>query len=139
MIQKILQRIKGLAQAARRDIFIIAVIAMVALASFGLGRLSVFYGKRDEFSIVTPSQVEDEPGLVKGVSSGAGEKEGVISKPPLPAPGGAYVASKSGTKYHFPWCSGAQRILNKNRIWFQTRADAEAAGFEPAANCKGLE
>jgi methylphosphotriester-DNA--protein-cysteine methyltransferase len=49
-----------------------------------------------------------------------------------------YVASKNGTKYHLPWCSGAQRIKDENKVWFKTKEDAEKAGFMPASNCKGI-
>lgn len=52
--------------------------------------------------------------------------------------GGEVVASKSGTKYYFPWCGTAKRIKEENKVWFASRAEAEAAGYEPAANCKGL-
>jgi hypothetical protein len=55
----------------------------------------------------------------------------------LPA-GGQYVASKSGTKYYLPWCGTVARIKDENKVWFQTKAEAEAAGYGPAANCKGL-
>jgi hypothetical protein len=51
---------------------------------------------------------------------------------------GSYVASKSGEKYHLPWCSGAQHIKEENKVWFKTKAEAEAAGYTPAANCKGI-
>jgi len=52
--------------------------------------------------------------------------------------GGKYVASKNGSKYHFPWCSGATRMKEENKIWFETKEAAEKAGYGPAANCKGL-
>jgi hypothetical protein len=51
---------------------------------------------------------------------------------------GAYVASQGGTTYHLPWCSGAKRIKPENTRWFQTKAEAEAAGLRPAKNCKGI-
>ena len=51
---------------------------------------------------------------------------------------GNYVASKSGTKYHYPWCPGAQSIKEENKIWFFTKEEAEKAGYQPASNCKGL-
>ncbi|TSC62722.1 MAG: hypothetical protein G01um101448_259 [Parcubacteria group bacterium Gr01-1014_48] len=52
--------------------------------------------------------------------------------------GGQYVASKKGTKYHFPWCGGAARISEENKIWFNSKEEAEKAGYTPAGNCKGL-
>jgi hypothetical protein len=51
---------------------------------------------------------------------------------------GVYVASKKGTKYHLPTCSGAKTMSEENKIWFTTKEEAEAAGYMPAANCKGL-
>lgn len=49
-----------------------------------------------------------------------------------------YVASKNGTKYHLPTCSGAKRIKEENKIWFDSKTEAEQAGYEPAKNCKGI-
>ena len=51
---------------------------------------------------------------------------------------GAYVASKNSTKYHLPWCGSAKRIADKNKIWFASKAEAEATGRTPAANCPGI-
>jgi methylphosphotriester-DNA--protein-cysteine methyltransferase len=51
---------------------------------------------------------------------------------------GSFVASKSGKAYHLPWCSGAKRIKEENKIWFQTKEEAEKAGYHPAGNCEGL-
>jgi methylphosphotriester-DNA--protein-cysteine methyltransferase len=55
------------------------------------------------------------------------------------ASGGRIVASKTGAKYHLPWCSGAQTMKEENKIWFDSPEEARAAGYTPAANCKGLE
>lgn len=56
----------------------------------------------------------------------------------LPATSGTYMASKTGSKYYLPSCGSAKRIKEENRVWFATKQEAEAAGYEPAANCKGL-
>lgn len=48
-------------------------------------------------------------------------------------------ASKNGTRYYFPWCAGAARLSEKTKITFKTAHEAQKAGYEPAANCKGLE
>ena len=52
---------------------------------------------------------------------------------------GVVVAAKNGTKYHYPWCSGATRMKEENKIYFESVEKAREAGYEPAANCKGLE
>ena len=49
------------------------------------------------------------------------------------------VASKNGTKYHYPWCAGAKQIAEKNKITFASTEEARAKGYTPAANCKGLK
>ena len=49
-----------------------------------------------------------------------------------------HVASKNGTKYYPPDCAGADRISDANKVWFISGAAAMKAGYEPAANCKGL-
>ncbi|MFH1608762.1 MAG: hypothetical protein ABH951_01935, partial [Patescibacteria group bacterium] len=51
---------------------------------------------------------------------------------------GLLVGSKNGTKYHYPWCSGALRIKEENKVWFNSMEEARQAGYTPAANCKGL-
>jgi hypothetical protein len=51
---------------------------------------------------------------------------------------GAFVASKTGKAYYLPTCAASSRILEKNRVWFETREAAEKAGYTPAKNCPGL-
>ncbi len=67
------------------------------------------------------------------------------ASPTIPAPKASgeatahtYVGSKNGTKYHLPTCSGAKNIKEENRIWFGSREEAEAKGYQPASNCKGI-
>ena len=102
------------------DVVIIVIIFLVSLASFGLGRLSVTYSQN---TTVTEATSLEPLGEVLG--------EDQVVK-------GGYVASKKGTKYHFPWCSGAQTMSEENKIYFDTKEEAEAAGYTPAANCEGL-
>lgn len=123
MIQDIRAKIKEFLRLLRADLFIIVVIALVSLASFGLGRLSVLYGDegRDRLEIVYPD----------------GQEATVFEAAALKSPEtGAYVASISGSKYHRPDCPGAQTIKEENKLYFATKAEAEAAGYTPAANCK---
>lgn len=52
-----------------------------------------------------------------------------------PATSGKYVASKESDKYHYPWCRWAEQIKPENRIYFQTKEEAEAAGYKPCGVC----
>lgn len=48
---------------------------------------------------------------------------------------GAVAASKNGTKYYFPWCTGILRISDANKVWFTSAASARTAGYTLGANC----
>ena len=93
-----------------------AVVVLVGLTAFGLGRLSA---------------------LQEG-------KEGLrIHQVDLPAAAAAFeerrfVASKNGSRYYLPDCSGAKQIKEENKIWFGSPEEAVATGYTPAANCLGL-
>lgn len=127
-IKDILEKCKGAARLVEReDIFTALIIILVALSSFGLGRLSGTAAGR------APVRIETGGGL----SSATGESLSEAGSEMSPMQGG-FVASKNGTAYHFPWCSGALRIKEENKIWFETREAAAAAGYRPAKNCDGL-
>lgn len=120
-IKDILQKIKP--YDVREDIFIVLTIILIGLAGFGLGKLSVLEKGRELVAIkpVTPAITESS--------------SPVVGKDPQ----GLVLASKNGTKYYFSWCSGASRITEANKIWFNSYAEAQKAGFTPAANCSGLK
>lgn len=48
------------------------------------------------------------------------------------------LASKSGTKFYFIWCSGSNRIKEENRVFFQSIDEAIKKGYQPAKNCPGM-
>lgn len=123
-IQNWYQKIKKHPKRVVDDLFLILIIFLVGLAAFGLGRLSISEGGRGSVQIIYPEGYETV------AETPQGEVEGVST--------GAFVASISGTKYHLPHCSGARNIKEENKIWFDSREDAERAGYEPAANCPGL-
>lgn len=130
MLAKIKKLINPAADAPRRngagflnDIIIAIVIVLVALISFGLGRLSKIKEGRAPLTIENAQNnaIAQTPSLSDTTTKGA------------------VVASKNGTKYHYPWCSGAQSIKEENKIWFNSTEEARKAGYQPASNCKGLE
>lgn len=114
-----------------KELFVIALIALVGLCGFGLGRLSALEGERKkELKVLQLSHVIEGDGGEVG-ESGEERKTGAISP-------GMYVGSSNGTTYHLPWCSGAQRIKEDNKTWFASKEEALAKGYKPAANCKGI-
>ncbi len=49
---------------------------------------------------------------------------------------GALVASRNGSVYHRADCASAAHILEANRVYFGTAAEAEAAGYRPCEKCR---
>ncbi len=142
-ISAFVKKIKGLVtlrptlRPLSDDLFLGLIIVLVALGSFGLGRLSKIEGSK------TPIQIENAPDITEETFvSGATAKSNStqVATPPMltEIKSEQLVGSKNGTKYHYAWCSGAQRIAEANRIYFTSKTDAEARGYTPAANCKGL-
>lgn len=119
-------KIKGyLDSGAGKDLLLIGLIILVGSAGFGLGRLS---------------GADTTPGGIRiGQVAAVVASDGAVPDVEPMAAGGRLVGSRNSDKYHFPWCSGAQRISPENLIWFEGAAEARAAGYSPAGNCKGLE
>ncbi len=109
-------QIKGHNVLESNDLLTVAIVLCVGFSAFGLGRLSNIETQRPAVQQFTAS---------------------VYSGEPLQA-GGKIVASRNGTKYHFPWCAGAQAMNEENKVWFDSEEAARTAGYTPASNCRGL-
>ncbi|MFM2357712.1 MAG: hypothetical protein RJA61_449 [Candidatus Parcubacteria bacterium] len=145
-IKESFNKIKGSIQAIPQDIkynfFITFLIILVGTASFGLGRLSVSdIQKNTDIKVFLPEGLEANvlQGFEQKDIQNSSEKQGIPENVYVPDQGGEVVASKSGSKYHFPWCTGAKQISEKNLISFPSVEEARSAGYTPAANCKGLK
>jgi len=116
------------------DLVMVLSVILVGLIGFGMGRLSVVSQKK------TPVFVKNQTAntlFAEAGASGAGNSEMVAEAGTIPGDK-LFVASKSGTRYYYPWCSGVSRIKEENKVWFATQEEAEGAGYSAAANCKGL-
>jgi len=116
-IQESWQKIKNALEDGVGEWGVIAIVVLVGFSSFGLGRLSALEGAKPAVSI-------------REAQTGAAARA-------LPL-GGLVVASRKGSAYHYPWCSGAESIAEQNKIWFKSEEAARKAGYTPAKNCKGL-
>ena len=113
-MENIPEQVQKLKRVVDSDFLILLVLILSASLSFSLGYLAGRDGKDEEVRITNGIEVLEE----------VGEQN--------------FVASVSGSKYHLPWCSGAQRIKEENKLWFSTKENAELAGYEPASNCPGI-
>jgi hypothetical protein len=113
------------------------VLVLVAVCSFGFGRLSVTDNRFSTNQLgpqVGLVSVANPPSIVASSSTTATTTPSLS----VAGPDSPYVGSKSGTKYHLITCPGAKQIKAENKIFFATVRDAAAAGYTPAANCPGL-
>ncbi|PIT96722.1 hypothetical protein COT82_01585 [Candidatus Campbellbacteria bacterium CG10_big_fil_rev_8_21_14_0_10_35_52] len=121
----------------RSDIFTATTIILIGFAGFGLGRISIIEKNKEAVKIEFPEYLSATVLNSQNSDKSNTSLSSVASAPPTGE--GLLVASKNGSKYHFPWCSGGKSISEKNKIWFDSAEDARKAGYTPAANCKGLK
>lgn len=148
--------------------FVAVCLVLVAITAFVLGRLSKIEGMREPVRVYGAAGDNSPPTpllLPDSAKAPPGEQErGAEFGNNLPSPlyikegtetdknntsgevmgastnsSELVVASKNGTKYHYPWCAGAKQIADKNKITFNSFAEARASGYTPASNCKGLK
>ncbi len=100
----------------------IGIILLGTSLVVGLSRLSWLYSKRE------PIRIEVVASLAEALPAPDSENSKT----------GSYVASKAGKRYYLLSCSGAQTIKESNKIFFKTKAEAEARGYTPAATCKEI-
>jgi hypothetical protein len=111
-----------------KEYILIITIVLLGVLSFGLGRLSATDSK--PYPVTLCEDVNKPQETVPNEAS--------VVTAFTPQETGQYVGSKNGTVYHLPWCSGAKRISEANKVWFTSKEEAEKAGYRPAANCKGI-
>jgi len=114
----------------KSELYTIALIILIGFAGFGLGRLSLIEDNREQVRIEFPEYLSAR--VLNAQKTLDGSNTATTAQ-------GLLVASKNGSKYHYPWCGGGKRISEKNKIWFDSVEDARKAGYTPAGNCKGLE
>jgi len=134
-IPRIWQNGKNLLGRVPEGVLTLIIVVLASGASFGLGILAGQDMREGDVIIkereLTETLPKASPEAVKAATVQ------IPSEPAIPA-GGQYVASRNGSKYHLPWCAGAKAMNEANKIWFATKEAAEAAGYTPASNCKGL-
>lgn len=131
MLANTIAKVKQWLQENNKDLLVAGIIFLVGLASFGLGRLSVLVSRKEPIMIEQPEGQEVNASAEPQKTAEKDLAGVVLSR-------GKYVASRNGKVYHLPWCAGAQRIKEENKIWFQTKEEAESRGYNPAGNCEGL-
>ncbi len=128
-----LERIGDWTRRNQADIAIVVGFVLVALIAFGAGRLTAPEIIRNPIVIDelnASSSINIFGSVSQPVGTSAGER---VSGNMATNAKGLFVASRGGTKYHWPWCSYGERIKLENQIWFNSEKEAQAAGYSPCA------
>ena len=118
-----------------QKLFLSLVIILIALLSFGIGRLSVV-GNREPIRIEYDPEISNSQFPIFNQASISSALDQIENSKLKIENSTSVVASKNGARYHYSHCSGAKQIKEENKIIFATVAAAEAAGYSLAANCK---
>ena len=140
------EKIKGILQKDEdipKDLFLTIVILLCTISGFLAGKSyqqeSAYHS--DNIVVTDGGMTMPDPKVTTrtNTASVAHSAATNISQTHTTSEGYAYVASKNGSVYYAPNCTGAKRIKDENKIWFSTIQEAKDLGYRPAANCKGLE
>ena len=111
-----------------RDIFLGGCMLLVAVLGYNVGQIRALSKSPVSFS-QNAVVYQTEPSAEKITAKAA--KVQTVPKDPR-----VVVSKNSKSKvYHHTWCSGAKRIKEENKIWFDTSTAAEAADYSLAGNC----
>jgi hypothetical protein len=109
-------------------------MVLTAGIGYNIGRISALHT-----SPASDAQSANLSGVAPKNATPAKTKPPIkITQPSVKPSDPRVVATKASKSklYHHPWCSGAQRIKETNKLWFPTEADAISAGYTLAANCQ---
>ena len=138
---EILSKIRNLVDTWREELFLAVVILLVALVSFGLGRLSALEsGSGGELEVVSaPVTNEELAELIEKVRLAGEDKDKGEAASKVGESGPVEIVGNKNSKiFHRSDCSGARSMAEANKIYFASIEAAVAAGYRPAANCPGL-
>lgn len=131
-------------------IFLVICIILISFTSYNLGRIHAL--QKTHLQITesgvesTTESLQEQPKTKASTFSAT--KKPQISNRPQPATSNkkpvakvldtrVVVSKKSKShKYHYTWCSGAKRIKEENKIWFNSAQEAESGGYTLAGNCR---
>ncbi len=134
-IANIGDKIKGMEESTVERVFVITLIILVGIGSFGLGRLSATSSKKSAIRIENgsiPTDVSQKAGSAGVSATVSPEVKGATTAGERTS--ASVFASKNGSLYYTSSCQSGSRVSEKNKIWFDSPADAEKFGLKPG--CK---
>jgi hypothetical protein len=117
-----------------KDILVVIIVILVGLGSFELGRLSK-QNTSSGIKIEYPAEVTSQSANVIS-AIGSAPKMAPSIKELTSGTGKKFFASNRGTKYYSLGCSAGKSLKQENRVYFNTKEEAEKAGYELSSSCK---
>lgn len=124
-----ISQIKLWVKENQADIVLVISVILIALISFGLGRLTAPNIIKEPITI-KESIFSSQPAAISNQLTGTTTE--ITSQTPSNEKG-IIVASKYGKKYHWPWCTWAKKIKPENQVWFKSEEEAKKAGYQPCS------
>ena len=136
-----------MADSLKDKLFLVAVIILIGLIGFGLGRLS---SKYQTAKLNINSTISNATDLSKVVASDTVNKTDKSYTTDMANKATAAVSSvasgavkiignKNSKIYHREDCPGALKMSESNKVFFNSIEEAKSAGYKPAGNCQGLQ
>ncbi len=122
--------------------FLLACLILGSGAVYGIFKLYSIQKARAPVSVEYPPEYLLKNNVTKASSTRSSIDTVSEKSEKSVSPGSAsktFVAARTGKSYYYPWCTGAKRIAEKNKVWFATQAEAEKAGYTASKSCKGLK
>lgn len=145
-IHNLSQKIKGFIGERRHQIITSVIIVFVGIFSFFLGKVSqneldnenIYIVNIEDYGKGSKLENSSNPISISSYSKEPSSNSLVYgSVPPSNSqPQNArYVASSRGKLYYRIGCGGSTKLVEQNKIFFDTSAQAENMGYKPATNC----
>lgn len=120
LVNPIFKKIYCWTKDHQADVVLTIGLVLIALISFGAGRLTAPQIDKEQVIIQNPTPAASiEHSLIS--LEGENQKEETEE--------GIFVGSVKSNKYHWPDCSWAKKISPENQIWFNSEEEAQAAGY----------
>lgn len=126
-----LSQIKNWVKDNQADIILVIGIIIIALISFGFGRLTAPKIVKEPVVIEEPTAAIGNQFVATTTEEGSADIIAPQGTTGETSEKGIIVASKNGKKYHWPWCSWAKNIKPENQVWFKSEEEAKKAGYQP--------
>ena len=129
-------RLKNFFKENQAEIVSVLAVIFTGLTCFALGYLVAQKEIKNDLvfqAALTAPAAGDRQAAASG-GSVVNEASGQTQASALTQEKIRFTASKSGEKYHWPWCSFAERIKEENRIYFNSEQEAQAAGYSRCGN-----